>query len=41
MAAKVITARFYAEHILPRTHALATAIVGGGESVMGVAEEAF
>ena len=41
MAAKVTTARFYAEHILPRTHALAVAIVGGGDSVMGVAEAAF
>ena len=41
MAAKITTARFYAEHILPRTQALATAIVGGGDSVMGVAEDAF
>ena len=41
MAAKITTARFYAEHLLPRTHALATAIVGGGDSVMGVAEDAF
>ena len=41
MAAKITTARFYAEHILPRTQALATALVGGGDSVMGVAEDAF
>ncbi|ARU04813.1 acyl-CoA dehydrogenase [Comamonas serinivorans] len=41
MQAKVITARFYAEHILPRTQALASAILGGGDSVMGVAEDAF
>jgi alkylation response protein AidB-like acyl-CoA dehydrogenase len=41
MTAKIATARFYAEHILPRTQALASAIVGGADSVMGVAEDAF
>ena len=41
MNAKVATARFYAEHILPRTAALATAILGGADSVMGVPADAF
>ena len=41
MRAKIATARFYAEHILARTSALRDAIVGGAQSVMGVAPEAF
>ena len=41
MAAKVTTARFYAEHILPRTGALRAAIVGGADSVTAFALEAF
>lgn len=39
--AKIATARFYAEHILPRTSALTAAILSGGDSVMGVPVEAF
>lgn len=41
MAAKVITARFYAEHILSRVPALRDAIVEGGDSVTALAPEAF
>lgn len=41
MQAKIATARFYAEHILPRTQALRDAIVEGGESVTELALEAF
>jgi len=41
MAAKVVTARFYAEHILSRVPALRDAIVEGGESVNALALEAF
>ena len=41
MAAKVITARFYAEHILPRTAGLRDAIVDGAGSVTAMALESF
>ena len=41
MQAKVITARFYAEHILPRTAALRDAIVNGAESCLALPLEAF
>ena len=41
MAAKIATARFYAEHILPRTAALRDAIVEGANSVTALALESF
>jgi 3-(methylthio)propanoyl-CoA dehydrogenase len=41
MAAKITTARFYAEHILPRTGALRAAIVDGADSVTELSLEAF
>lgn len=41
MQAKIATARFYAEHVLPRTAALRSAIVGGADSVMALPAEAF
>jgi len=41
MSAKATTARFYAEHILPRTAALRTAIVEGAESATALPLEAF
>jgi len=41
MAAKITTARFYAEHILPRTASLRAAIVDGADSVTELALEAF
>ena len=41
MVAKATTARFYAEHILPRTGALRSAVVNGADSVTELALEAF
>lgn len=41
MAAKITTARFYAEHILPRTASLRAAIVDGADSVTELSLEAF
>jgi len=41
MQAKVVTARFYAEHILNRAPALADSIVHGADTVTGLALEAF
>ena len=41
MKAKIATARFYAEHILPRTAGLRDAIVDGAGSVTAMALESF
>ncbi|MEH0165156.1 acyl-CoA dehydrogenase [Roseateles microcysteis] len=41
MAAKIATARFYAEHILPRCGALRNAIVEGADSVTAMALDSF
>ena len=41
MAAKIATARFYAEHILSRVPGLRDSIIEGGDSVMALALEAF
>ncbi|SEL55394.1 hypothetical protein SAMN05216359_11110 [Roseateles sp. YR242] len=41
MQAKITTARFYAEHILPRCQALRDAVVGGAQSVMALPIDAF
>ena len=41
MQAKVATAQFYAEHILPRTTSLRDSIVAGGESACALALDAF
>ncbi|WAC72787.1 acyl-CoA dehydrogenase [Roseateles sp. SL47] len=41
MQAKITTARFYAEHILPRCQALRDAVVHGADSVMALPIEAF
>ena len=41
MEAKIATARFYAEHILPRTTALRDAIVEGADSVTALPVDAF
>jgi len=41
MEAKITTARFYAEHILPRTSSLRAAIVDGAESVTALSLDAF
>jgi len=40
-AAKIATARFYAENILPQSRGLMTPITQGHGSVMGLAEDAF
>ncbi len=39
--AKIITARFYAEHFLPRTAAYLDAVIAGSESIMALNEEQF
>ena len=41
LEAKIITARFYAEHIMPRVHALLPEITEGGGSVLALAEDQF
>ncbi|WP_298610162.1 acyl-CoA dehydrogenase [uncultured Thiothrix sp.] len=38
---KLITAQFYAEHLLPRTQVHLTAMLAGSETIMGLAEDAF
>ncbi|MHB0817129.1 acyl-CoA dehydrogenase [Stutzerimonas stutzeri] len=38
---KLVTARFYAEHLLPRTRALLTSVLAGSESTMALDEEQF
>jgi len=39
--AKIATARFYAEHVLPRAHALLPEITEGSGSVLALAEDQF
>ncbi|MCG9107163.1 acyl-CoA dehydrogenase C-terminal domain-containing protein [Laribacter hongkongensis] len=39
--AKLVTARFYGEHILAQTSGLAAAIIQGGESALALADDAF
>ncbi len=41
MDAKIVTARFYAEHILPRCAAQRDAVVNGADSVMALPVDAF
>jgi len=41
LKAKMITARFYAEHELPRATAYGRTVLGGAASVMALAESAF
>ncbi len=38
-SAKLVTARFYAEHLLPRAAALGVTIEAGADSLMGLSEE--
>ncbi len=40
-ASKIITARFYADHILTRAGGLRASIVGGAEGVLALAEDQF
>ncbi|MDS4022397.1 MAG: acyl-CoA dehydrogenase C-terminal domain-containing protein [Candidatus Competibacter sp.] len=39
--AKLITARFYAEHVLPRASALLRSVLNGGASILALTEEQF
>ncbi len=41
LEAKIVTARFYAEHVLPRVHALLPEITQGSGSVLALAEDQF
>ena len=41
LGAKLITANFYAEQLLPRVHALLAAIGGGSKSIMALDDEQF
>ena len=41
LEAKIVTARFYAEHVLPRVHALLPEITEGAGSVLALAEDQF
>ncbi|MGJ7493330.1 acyl-CoA dehydrogenase C-terminal domain-containing protein, partial [Variovorax sp. ZT4R33] len=41
MQAKVVTARFYAEHILNKAPGIRDSIVDGAESVTALAVDAF
>jgi acyl-CoA dehydrogenase len=40
-SAKILTARFYAEHVMPRTQALAQAAMSGSEVVLAMDDEQF
>jgi hypothetical protein len=39
--AKLVTARFYGQHILPRARGFAAAAMAGADTVMALAEESF
>ena len=41
LEAKIVTARFYAEHVLPRVHALLPQITHGSGSVLALADDQF
>jgi acyl-CoA dehydrogenase len=41
LKAKIVTARFYGEHILPRASSLKAAATAGGATIMEMAEAAF
>ncbi len=41
LEAKIVTARFYADHVLPRVHALLPEITQGSGSVLALAEDQF
>jgi 3-(methylthio)propanoyl-CoA dehydrogenase len=41
MHAKTLTARFYADHILPRTHGQLQSLINGNEAVIGMPLDAF
>jgi len=39
--AKLVTARFYAEHVLPKAGALLRSVQSGGASILALTEEQF
>jgi len=39
--AKLLTAQFYAQHIMPRAHAYCAAAKAGNDTIMGLAVESF
>ena len=41
LTAKIATARFYADALLPEAGSLAQAVTGAGESALGLAAEQF
>jgi len=41
LTAKLVTARFYAEHILPQARSLADTVVSGSASVLALTEDQF
>jgi alkylation response protein AidB-like acyl-CoA dehydrogenase len=41
LQAKLVTARFFCEHMMPRHQAHATALLAGSESIMGLTNEQF
>jgi hypothetical protein len=41
LQAKLVTARFFAEHILPRADGYRTSVTAGSSSIMGLSEEQF
>ncbi len=41
LKAKILTARFFADHVLPQAGALASAVTGGADSVLSMEEAAL
>ena len=41
LSAKIATARFYAEHVLPQSRALADIVISGSQSVLALDEAQF
>jgi len=41
LLAKIVTARFYAEHVLPQSAALSSEVVNGAGSVLALINEQF
>ncbi|MBU2966027.1 acyl-CoA dehydrogenase [Amphritea sp. 2_MG-2023] len=41
LQAKLISARFYCEHMMPRTQSYLASVIAGGESIMALDEELF
>jgi hypothetical protein len=39
LTAKIVTAEFYAEHLMPRVHAYLAAVLAGSRTVMGLTPE--